>query len=107
MTPKQAECLKFIKSYIEQHGYSPSYADMLDHLGVKSKSGIHRIVSGLEANGKIRRVYGRSRYIEIVDDETMFLIQVIGDIRRKTGVGDKPMLSELADAIVNKYQGVA
>lgn len=53
MTPKQARLLDFIRAEIEAKGISPSYAEMAAHIGAASKSGVHRLVHGLAAQGCI------------------------------------------------------
>ena len=65
MTPRQAETLDFIKGYIAERGYSPSYSEIQKHLGLRSTSGVARIVASLEARGHITRSYGNGRCIEL------------------------------------------
>ena len=67
MTRKQAELRTYIKNYINDNGYSPSYAEMMVGIGLKSKSGIHRLVEGLVKQGKIKRVKFIHRSIEIAN----------------------------------------
>src|SRR5712664_469236 len=55
LTKKQYELLMFINRRLAQDGVSPSFEEMKDALGLKSKSGIHRLISGLEERGFIRR----------------------------------------------------
>jgi len=64
MTPKQRQCLDFIGAYIAEHGFSPSYDEIKDALGIVSKSGVNRIVVELQAQGRIRRRPGYARSIE-------------------------------------------
>lgn len=67
MTPAQRDLLAFIASFIEAHdGVPPSFDEMKDALGLKSKSGIHRLILALEERGKIARLPNRARCIEIV-----------------------------------------
>lgn len=65
LTPKQRELLDFIKSYIDANGVGPSFEEMRKHLGQTSKSGIHRLLAGLEERGLIKRLAYRARAIEI------------------------------------------
>lgn len=66
MTPRQADLLKFIRSYVEHtDGVAPSFDEMAKGLGIKSKSGIYRMVSALEDRGYIRRNPRMKRHIEI------------------------------------------
>ena len=48
MTPKQSALLNFIREYTEKNGYAPSFDEMKDFMGLKSKSGIHRLLKELE-----------------------------------------------------------
>src|SRR5690606_38943717 len=63
---KQHELLLFINERLAQSGVSPSFDEMKDALGLKSKSGIHRLISGLEERGFIRRLPHRARALEVV-----------------------------------------
>lgn len=63
LTRQQAALLAFIRSELDQGRPAPSYAEMADHLGLSSLSGIHRLVRGLEARGLIRRLAGCARSI--------------------------------------------
>ncbi|NQU71485.1 MAG: repressor LexA, partial [Rhodospirillales bacterium] len=51
LTKKQFELLKFIDIHIKEHGVSPSFDEMKDALNLKSKSGIHRLITALEERG--------------------------------------------------------
>ena len=66
LTKKQFELLKYIDSYLNIYGVSPSFDEMKDALGLKSKSGIHRLITGLEERGFIRRLPHRARALEIL-----------------------------------------
>ncbi|MFQ5775043.1 MAG: transcriptional repressor LexA [Kiloniellaceae bacterium] len=65
LTRKQHELLLFIHRHLAAHGVSPSFDEMKDALGLKSKSGIHRLVTGLEERGFIRRLPHRARAVEV------------------------------------------
>ncbi len=65
LTRKQHELLLFINDRLGQSGVSPSFDEMKDALGLKSKSGIHRLISGLEERGFIRRLPHRARALEV------------------------------------------
>ncbi len=65
LTKKQHELLMFINRRLAQDGVSPSFEEMKDALGLKSKSGIHRLISGLEERGFIRRLPHRARALEV------------------------------------------
>lgn len=66
LTAKQRELLLFINQRLSATGVSPSFDEMKDALRLKSKSGIHRLVSGLEERGFIRRLPHRARALEVV-----------------------------------------
>jgi repressor LexA len=66
LTKKQRELLLFINQRLSATGISPSFDEMKDALSLRSKSGIHRLVSGLEERGFIRRLPHRARALEVV-----------------------------------------
>ena len=70
LTQKQSELLAFLTSHMAEHDVPPSFDEMRDALGLASKSGIHRLVSGLEERGYIRRLANRARAIEILRPAT-------------------------------------
>ena len=65
LTRKQHELLLYINDYLERFGVSPSFDEMKDGLGLKSKSGIHRLITGLEERGFIYRLPHRARALEV------------------------------------------
>ena len=66
LTRKQYELLVFINRRLSEGGVSPSFEEMKEALGLKSKSGIHRLISGLEERGFIKRLPHRARALEVV-----------------------------------------
>ena len=66
LTRKQSELLEFLVGHAAEHDVPPSFDEMRDALGLASKSGVHRLVSGLEERGYIRRLANRARAIEIL-----------------------------------------
>lgn len=66
LTQKQYDLLVLIDQRIKEAGVPPSFDEMKDALGLKSKSGIHRLISGLEERGFIRRLPHRARALEIL-----------------------------------------
>lgn len=66
LTKKQYELLVLIDQRIKEAGVPPSFDEMKDALGLKSKSGIHRLISGLEERGFIRRLAHRARALEVL-----------------------------------------
>lgn len=66
LTPRQHQLLRFIQNYVTRFGVSPSFEEMRDALNLRSKSGIHRLISALEERGYIRRLAHRARAIELL-----------------------------------------
>lgn len=67
MTTKNQHILYcYIVNYINEHGWAPSYEEMAGAVNQKSKSGIHRLVTGLEVHGLIRRKPEKARSIEVL-----------------------------------------
>jgi repressor LexA len=66
LTRKQHELLLFIHGHLGAHGVSPSFDEMKDALGLRSKSGIHRLITALEERGFIRRLAHRARAVEVL-----------------------------------------
>jgi repressor LexA len=66
LTKKQHELLVFINARLQKIGICPSFDEMKDALGLKSKSGIHRLITGLEERGFVRRLPHRARALEIL-----------------------------------------
>ena len=66
LTKKQHELLMFINQRLTATGVAPSFDEMKDALNLRSKSGIHRLISGLEERGFIRRLPHRARALEVV-----------------------------------------
>lgn len=65
LTKKQHELLMFINQRLAATGIAPSFDEMKDALNLRSKSGIHRLISGLEERGFIRRLPHRARALEV------------------------------------------
>src|SRR5215218_1277870 len=66
LTAKQHELLRFIQRKLEDTGISPSFEEMKEALDLKSKSGVHRLISALEERGFIRRLPNRARALEVL-----------------------------------------
>lgn len=66
LTRKQHELLVFIHQHLKQTGVSPSFDEMKEAVQLKSKSGIHRLITGLEERGFIRRLPHRARALEVL-----------------------------------------
>ena len=66
LTKKQKNLLLFINKKLRSSGISPSYEEMKESLNLKSKSGIHRLISALEERGFIRRLPHKARALEVI-----------------------------------------
>lgn len=68
LTFQQLRALQFIWSHKDQHGFTPSYAEIADYLGVKSKSNIHDLLIRLQESGYVRHEKGRRRSITLLKE---------------------------------------
>lgn len=102
LTRKQLELLDFIKTRMDQDGVPPSFDEMKDALDLRSKSGIHRLITALEERGFIRRLAHRARALEILKlPEAM---EKVGYTSGFTVIdGDKPDLPAAALPISGVY----
>ncbi len=66
LTKKQLELLRFVNERLRESGVPPSFDEMKEALDLKSKSGIHRLITALEERGFIRRLPNRARAIEVL-----------------------------------------
>ena len=66
LTRKQLELLRFIHERLKESGIPPSFDEMKDALDLRSKSGIHRLITALEERGFIRRLPNRARAVEVI-----------------------------------------
>ncbi len=66
LTRKQSELLTYIQQRLKESGVSPSFEEMKDALALKSKSGVHRLISALEERGFIHRLPNRARALEVL-----------------------------------------
>ena len=124
LTKKQKNLLLFINKKIRSTGISPSYEEMKNSLNLKSKSGIHRLISALEERGFIKRLAHKARALEVVklpetasanDIYNSFSPSVIKgglDVdNKKNGINKIPVLGKIAagtpiEAIQNEVEKV-
>ena len=66
LTKRQKEILDHLESFIEKHGYAPSFEEIADAFGYSSLATVHEHLSNLERKGYIRKAYNESRSIELV-----------------------------------------
>ena len=96
LTRKQKELLDFLTAHAEQNDVPPSFDEMRDALGLASKSGIHRLVSGLEERGHIRRLANRARAIEIVKPAASAMADVGRAVAAAADAVSLPLLGRIA-----------
>ena len=100
MTRRQAELLAFIRDYNMYHGYSPSYDEMKDALGLKSKSGIHRIVQSLCEQNEISILPHRARTIQVLSP----IERAVRNVARDQDV-DMEVIEQRWDATMQRFLG--
>ena len=76
LTKKQRDLLEFIHNRVQKDGVPPSFDEMKEALDLRSKSGIHRLITALEERGFIRRLAHRARAIEVVK-----LPEALGEVK--------------------------
>lgn len=86
MTPKMRELLDYIKAYIEEHGYSPTYGEMCEATGNKSKSRIFGLIDCLEERGYIERIPMKARSIKVFEDVDQSQLEKAYDFIEKHGL---------------------
>jgi repressor LexA len=69
LTKRQKQILDFIESFLDAHGYSPSFEEIAAEFGFRSLATVHEHLSNLEAKGYIRKSYNESRSIELARTE--------------------------------------
>ena len=93
LTFQQEKLLKFIIDYQKQNNVTPSFDEMKDGLVLKSKSGIHRIVSALEERGYIKKLNNRARAIEIIKNVNLIDTE---SGKNKNNIISIPILGKIA-----------
>jgi repressor LexA len=88
LTRKQHELLKFIDERVKRDGVAPSFDEMRDAVNLKSKSGVHRLITALEERGFIRRLPHRARALEVCRGPDLSVAQPV-----------RPKLPKVLDAI--------
>jgi len=96
LTKKQRELLQFIQERLADTGISPSFDEMKEALGLKSKSGVHRLITGLEERGFIRRLPHRARALDIMR---------LADDQRKPAPAAKPVKEDRRGFAPNVIHG--
>ncbi|MDT9597503.1 transcriptional repressor LexA [Sphingosinicella rhizophila] len=94
LTRKQHELLCYIHDHLGETGVSPSFEEMKEALDLKSKSGVHRLISALEERGFIRRLPNRARALEVTRMPDMK-----GD--EKAGISTRPQAPVIPPSAAN------
>ena len=106
LTKKQKNLLLFINKKLRSSGVSPSYEEMKESLNLKSKSGIHRLISALEERGFIKRLAHKARALEVVKlPETASANDIYNSFSPsviKGGLDEKPLSDELEVPVLGK-----
>ena len=88
LTKKQKELFDFLKDYIANNQISPSFEEMKQAVNLKSKSGIHRLITSLEQRGFIKRLKHKARAMEIIDKSN--------DINTSNEIINIPLIGSIA-----------
>jgi len=103
LTEKQHQLLTFLIEHQAEHDISPSFDEMRQAVGLASKSGIHRLISGLEERGYIRKLANRARAIEILrhpgaatKPESNIIRPDFGTGQSGSGTVELPLLGRIA-----------
>ena len=99
LTRKQLDLLEFIHKRIQRDGVPPSFDEMKDALDLRSKSGIHRLITALEERGFIRRLAHRARALEIVRLPESMGGEATAGFTPRVIEGDKPDTPQPANAL--------
>lgn len=113
MTPQQKRLYDIICAEVSANGFCPSFEEMRERMGLASKSGIHRILGGLEERGYIRRLPHRARAIEIIKELSDPLEafhdcrEILNVVRAAKGIKKAPPHKEPCVSITeNSYQAL-
>ena len=106
LTKKQKNLLLFINRKLRSSGVSPSYEEMKESLNLKSKSGIHRLISALEERGFIKRLAHKARALEVIKlPETASANDIYNSFSPsviKGGLDEKPLSDEVEVPVLGK-----
>jgi repressor LexA len=84
LTERQQRALEFIRTYIADHGYAPSYEEIRQHIAVASLNAVRELLVTLERKGYLRRESGRSRAITVQTDQAFSPQPSEGILQRRT-----------------------
>ena len=100
LTPKQHKLLVYIDSFIKETGHSPSFEEMKEAVGLKSKSGIHALLNSLEERGFVRKLAHKARALEVIklpdaDAKTQLTTSFSADIANDNNEADFSLMIPL------------
>ena len=99
LTARQRDLLVFIRAYQHRYGIAPSFQDMMEHMGLASKSGIHRLVHALAQRGHIRFDKARARSIIVRKPSGPTVADAIAILLAEVSLSDRTQ-SELRALLV-------
>src|SRR5229473_502489 len=92
ITKRQRQVYDFLQEFIQRNGYSPSFEEIGDGLGLSSLATVHKHISNLEKKGLLKRDYNRSRSIDVLPVRGMFKRQT----EKAAAEGRLPLLGRIA-----------
>lgn len=99
LTPRQKEVLDFLVRFNEEHGYSPSFEEIADGVGLASLATVHKHITALEQKGYLRRRFNESRSIEVSSEyrvQERERLKVVHPPARLTSGVEVPLLGRIA-----------
>lgn len=78
LTRKQTEILAYLKDYISEHGFSPTFDEIAAHFGFKSKGTVYKHINSLKSKGAISQAWNRVRGIEVVNKQPDNVLPILG-----------------------------
>ena len=108
LTPRMRQLLAFIEAYSATHEQMPSFQEMMEGMGLRSKSGVHRLIIGLEERGHLDRLHYKARAMRLPSVQSISTISALGAVIercRMTPDTEKEMRLILAHEI-SRAQGV-
>ena len=103
LTKKQKNLLIFINKKIRSTGISPSYEEMKNSLNLKSKSGIHRLISALEERGFVKRLAHKARALEVLKLPENYSVEKNTFIDNDSSLGSRPTAKSNSNVIAGNF----
>src|SRR5208283_2623360 len=97
VTRRQKQVYDFLAKFVDEHGYSPSFEEISEGLGLSSLATVHKHISNLEQKGLLKRDYNRSRSIDLLKPRGRMRQMLAGASASATGSGlTLPLLGRIA-----------